>query len=64
MDEYGSVANSWLRRMFALSEERWINPAKLPNKSFGTKRGQLNETMALAVGLHFARYEILVFIDK
>ena len=29
-----------------------MNPAKLPNESFGAKTGHLDGTTALAVGLH------------
>ena len=32
-----------------------MNPAKLPNESFGAKTGHLDGTTALAVGLHFKK---------
>ncbi|HBR15093.1 MAG TPA: hypothetical protein DD723_06080 [Candidatus Omnitrophica bacterium] len=44
-----------LRRMFALIWKRRMNPAKLPNESFGAKTGHLDGTTALAVGLHFKK---------
>ena len=55
VEEGESGEKVWLRRMFALIWKRRMNPAKLPNESFGAKTGHLDGTTALAVGLHFKK---------